>query len=162
MLISRVCKHINSQPRLGAQVTHGGDELRKASPCPLCFHLIAARELRLARLHRIVPPKVRSSYTVLHCVCVLRVYDLSISWMLYYAVSQAARTLFASFLVIIRLQPGSVADITRRFKSHISTHGDTAAWFQKRSLSRLVSGRRGGNLPAAPAVADVHHSPGHW
>ena len=40
-------------------MTHGGDELRKASPCPLCFNPIAARELRLARVLRIAPVKAR-------------------------------------------------------------------------------------------------------
>lgn len=40
-------------------MTHGGDALRKYSPCPLCFNPIAARELRLACVHRVVPAKVR-------------------------------------------------------------------------------------------------------
>ena len=39
------------------QVTHGGGELRKASPCPLCFNPIAARELRLTRVLRVAPAK---------------------------------------------------------------------------------------------------------
>ena len=34
------------------------ENLRKASPCPLCFQPIVARELRLVQIKIVTPPKV--------------------------------------------------------------------------------------------------------
>ena len=36
----------------------GGEELRKAARCPLCYSMVAARELKLVQVHRISVPKV--------------------------------------------------------------------------------------------------------
>lgn len=53
------CGHVFSFPSIMAHLMHhGGDNLRKASPCPLCFHPIVARELRLVHIHQVQQPKV--------------------------------------------------------------------------------------------------------
>ncbi|KAK9807857.1 hypothetical protein WJX72_011479 [[Myrmecia] bisecta] len=58
------CGHVFSFPSIMQHLmTHGGDELRKASPCPLCFNPIVARELRLVRVHQVQPPKVGQKVT---------------------------------------------------------------------------------------------------
>ena len=55
------CGHVFSFPAIMAHLmTHGGDALRKASPCPLCTAPIVSRELRLVRAHIVEPPQVRS------------------------------------------------------------------------------------------------------
>lgn len=43
---------------------HGGPELRKAAPCPLCYTTLAARELRSARVHLVTPPAVGAALTM--------------------------------------------------------------------------------------------------
>lgn len=58
------CGHVFSFPAImGHLLVHGGDGLRKTSPCPLCFAPVAARELRLVCAHAAQPPKV-SQYRV--------------------------------------------------------------------------------------------------
>lgn len=53
------CGHVFSFPSIMAHlISHGGDTLRKASPCPLCNAPIVARELRLIRAHMTPPVKV--------------------------------------------------------------------------------------------------------
>ena len=53
------CGHVFAFPSIMAHlITHGGDSLRKASPCPLCFQPIVARELRLVHIHQLKEPKV--------------------------------------------------------------------------------------------------------
>lgn len=50
------CGHVFAFPSIMAHLmNHGGDTLRKASPCPLCNTPIVARELRLVRAH-VTPP----------------------------------------------------------------------------------------------------------
>ncbi|EFN52695.1 expressed protein [Chlorella variabilis] len=75
------CGHVFSFPAIiGHLVAHGGPELRKSAPCPLCYtqarapppgprpsllptshasgHRIAARELRLVQVHQVAAPAV--------------------------------------------------------------------------------------------------------
>lgn len=53
------CGHVFSFPGIMAHlITNGGDALRKASPCPLCNAPVAARELRLCRVHITPTPQV--------------------------------------------------------------------------------------------------------
>jgi len=53
------CGHVFSFPGIMQHLTtHGGEELRKSSPCPLCFHQIVARELRLVSVRQVTPAKV--------------------------------------------------------------------------------------------------------
>ena len=53
------CGHVFAFPSILAHLmNHGGDNLRKASPCPLCFQPIVARELRLVQIKVVTPPKV--------------------------------------------------------------------------------------------------------
>ena len=40
-------------------VNHGGPELRKSAPCPLCFTQVSARELRLVRVMHVQAAEVR-------------------------------------------------------------------------------------------------------
>ena len=40
-------------------VNHGGPELRKSAPCPLCFTQVSARELRLVRVMQVQAAEVR-------------------------------------------------------------------------------------------------------
>ena len=42
----------------GAAAAAGGTGRRGASPCPLCFQPLVARELRLVRIHPVTPAKV--------------------------------------------------------------------------------------------------------
>ncbi|KAL0035668.1 hypothetical protein WJX79_007021 [Trebouxia sp. C0005] len=42
-------------------MTQGGEELRKAARCPLCYSMIAARELKLVQVHRIHIPQVNDT-----------------------------------------------------------------------------------------------------
>ncbi|KAL4420636.1 hypothetical protein ABPG75_010292 [Micractinium tetrahymenae] len=52
------CGHVFSFPAIvGHLVNHGGPELRKSAPCPLCYTQIAARELRLVQVHRVEAPE---------------------------------------------------------------------------------------------------------
>ena len=56
------CGHVFAFPSILAHLMkHGGDNLRKASPCPLCFQPIVARELRLVQTKIVTPPKVRGT-----------------------------------------------------------------------------------------------------
>jgi hypothetical protein len=41
-------------------INHGGSELRKSAPCPLCFTHITARELRLVHVQHLEAHKVRA------------------------------------------------------------------------------------------------------
>lgn len=51
------CGHIFSFPAIMHHlVHHGGDQLRRSAPCPLCFAPIVARELRLVRVRAVPPP----------------------------------------------------------------------------------------------------------
>lgn len=43
----------------------GGEELRKAARCPLCYSMVAARELKLVQVHRINVPKVCLTHRLL-------------------------------------------------------------------------------------------------
>ena len=53
------CGHVFAFPSILAHLmNHGGENLRKASPCPLCFQPIVARELRLVQIKIVTPPKV--------------------------------------------------------------------------------------------------------
>ena len=53
------CGHVFAFSSIMAHLmSHGGDNLRKASPCPLCFQPIVARELRLVQIKVVTPPKV--------------------------------------------------------------------------------------------------------
>ena len=53
------CGHVFAFPSILAHLmNHGGDNLRKSSPCPLCFQPIVARELRLVQIKVVTPPKV--------------------------------------------------------------------------------------------------------
>lgn len=42
-------------------MTQGGEELRKAARCPLCYSMVAARELKLVQVHRIHVPQVKDT-----------------------------------------------------------------------------------------------------
>ncbi|DBB05197.1 TPA: hypothetical protein ACH3X3_010439 [Trebouxia sp. C0006] len=44
-------------------MTQGGEELRKAARCPLCYSMVAARELKLVQVHRIHVPQVDDTVT---------------------------------------------------------------------------------------------------
>ncbi|KAI3430854.1 hypothetical protein D9Q98_009263 [Chlorella vulgaris] len=56
------CGHVFSFPAIiGHLVAHGGPELRKSAPCPLCYTQIAARELRLVQVHSVTAPAVGQS-----------------------------------------------------------------------------------------------------
>lgn len=44
--------------------SHGGHELRKAAPCPLCYTQLAARELRSLRIHPVEPVPVDSTLSL--------------------------------------------------------------------------------------------------
>ncbi|KAL4855576.1 RING finger protein 10 [Chlorella vulgaris] len=58
------CGHVFSFPAIiGHLVAHGGPELRKSAPCPLCYTQIAARELRLVQVHSVTAPVVGQSAT---------------------------------------------------------------------------------------------------
>ncbi|KAK9803799.1 hypothetical protein WJX73_000160 [Symbiochloris irregularis] len=53
------CGHVfGFAPIMAHLLSHGGPALRKASPCPLCFAPVAARELRLLRTQQIQPHQV--------------------------------------------------------------------------------------------------------
>lgn len=53
------CGHVFSFPAIMQHlVHHGGDRLRRAAPCPLCFAPVVARELRLLHTRSIDPPQV--------------------------------------------------------------------------------------------------------
>eukprot|EP00884_Botryococcus_braunii_P023287 jgi/Botrbrau1/9642/Bobra.0131s0019.2 len=53
------CGHVFAFPSIMTYLmNYGGDNLRRASPCPLCYTPIAARELRLLRAVHVTPPKV--------------------------------------------------------------------------------------------------------
>ncbi len=47
---------------LGAKLVlwlaQGGEDLRKAARCPLCYSMVAARELKLVQVQRIHVPQV--------------------------------------------------------------------------------------------------------
>ena len=63
------CGHVFAFPSIMAHLmSHGGDSLRKASPCPLCNAPIVARELRLVRAHVTPATKVNSRPTSLTSV----------------------------------------------------------------------------------------------
>jgi hypothetical protein len=72
------CGHVFGFPAImGHLLRHGGSQLRVAAPCPLCFHAIAARELRLlhatqVRMHRVraSPIRQRSAQADL-CACAI-------------------------------------------------------------------------------------------
>ena len=56
------CGHVFAFPSIMQHlITHGGDQLRKTSPCPLCYSQIAARELRMVRVYRVGRPEVGSA-----------------------------------------------------------------------------------------------------
>ncbi|CAK0785380.1 hypothetical protein CVIRNUC_008588 [Coccomyxa viridis] len=58
------CGHVFAFPSIMAHLmSHGGDNLRKASPCPLCFQPIVARELRLVQIKVVTPPKAGDTVT---------------------------------------------------------------------------------------------------
>lgn len=68
------CGHVFAFPSILAHLmNHGGNNLRKASPCPLCFQPIVARELRLVQIKIVCPPKVRTTQECtllgMHVVC---------------------------------------------------------------------------------------------
>ncbi|DBB01557.1 TPA: hypothetical protein ACH3X1_000206 [Trebouxia sp. C0004] len=44
-------------------MTQGGEDLRKAARCPLCYSMVAARELKLVQVHRIHVPQVNDTVT---------------------------------------------------------------------------------------------------
>ncbi|KAL3147231.1 hypothetical protein ABBQ32_002726 [Trebouxia sp. C0010 RCD-2024] len=44
-------------------MTQGGEELRKAARCPLCYSMVAARELKLVQVLRIHVPQVNDTVT---------------------------------------------------------------------------------------------------
>lgn len=44
-------------------MTQGGEDLRKAARCPLCYSMVAARELKLVQVHRIHIPQVNDTVT---------------------------------------------------------------------------------------------------
>ncbi len=56
------CGHVFAFPSIMQHlITHGGDQLRKTSPCPLCYSQIAARELRMVRVYHVARPEVGST-----------------------------------------------------------------------------------------------------
>ena len=62
------CGHVFAFPSIMAHLmSHGGDNLRKAAPCPLCFQPIVARELRLVQISVLTPPKVHPHPSNLAC-----------------------------------------------------------------------------------------------
>lgn len=65
------CGHVFAFPSILAHLMkHGGDNLRKASPCPLCFQPIVARELRLVKIKIVNPPKVQGTSNFFsRCCC---------------------------------------------------------------------------------------------
>ncbi|PNH10724.1 RING finger protein 10 [Tetrabaena socialis] len=59
------CGHIFSFPAImHLLVNHGGDQLRRSAPCPLCFAPVVARELRLVRVRRVGRPAAGQSLTL--------------------------------------------------------------------------------------------------
>ena len=63
------CGHVfGFVPIMGYLLSHGGQALRKACPCPLCFVPIAARELRGLRFQHIKAPQVGPAHARL-CGC---------------------------------------------------------------------------------------------
>ncbi|GLI59590.1 hypothetical protein VaNZ11_001518 [Volvox africanus] len=59
------CGHIFSFPAIMHHlVNHGGDQLRRSAPCPLCFAPVVARELRLVRVRRVVQPRAGDQLTL--------------------------------------------------------------------------------------------------
>ncbi|GAB4820330.1 hypothetical protein N2152v2_007376 [Parachlorella kessleri] len=58
------CGHVFSFPAIMQHlVNHGGPELRKSAPCPLCFTQVSARELRLVRVMQVQAAEVGSEVT---------------------------------------------------------------------------------------------------
>ncbi|GIL77075.1 hypothetical protein Vretimale_3144 [Volvox reticuliferus] len=59
------CGHIFSFPAIMHHlVNHGGEQLRRSAPCPLCFAPVVARELRLVRVRRVVQPRAGEQLTL--------------------------------------------------------------------------------------------------
>ncbi|GFR42098.1 hypothetical protein Agub_g2940, partial [Astrephomene gubernaculifera] len=60
------CGHVFSFPAIMHHlVNHGGEQLRRSAPCPLCFAPVVARELRLVRIrHAVQPPRVGAPLTL--------------------------------------------------------------------------------------------------
>ena len=40
-------------------LAQGGEDLRKAAKCPLCYSMVAARELKLVQIQRVHVPQVK-------------------------------------------------------------------------------------------------------
>lgn len=58
------CGHIYSfHSVMQHLVRHGGEELKRAAPCPLCYAPIVARELRLVNVQQVNPPTVGEAMT---------------------------------------------------------------------------------------------------
>ena len=58
------CGHVFAFHAIMAHlVGRGGDALRRAAPCPLCYAPIAARELRLVRIQPVTSPSIGDAVT---------------------------------------------------------------------------------------------------
>ena len=59
------CGHVFTFPAVMQHfLHHGGPQLLRAAPCPLCGQLIAARELRLVNIIHVDPPRVDQALTL--------------------------------------------------------------------------------------------------
>ncbi|GLC37445.1 hypothetical protein PLESTM_000585400 [Pleodorina starrii] len=59
------CGHVFSFPAIMHHlINHGGEQLRRSAPCPLCFAPVVARELRLVRVRRVVQPRAGDQLTL--------------------------------------------------------------------------------------------------
>ncbi|KAG2495294.1 hypothetical protein HYH03_006566 [Edaphochlamys debaryana] len=59
------CGHVFSFPAIMHHlINHGGEQLRRSAPCPLCFAPIVARELRLVRVRPLAVPRVGQRVTL--------------------------------------------------------------------------------------------------
>ncbi|EFJ45410.1 hypothetical protein VOLCADRAFT_105963 [Volvox carteri f. nagariensis] len=59
------CGHVFSFPAIMHHLmNHGGEQLRRSAPCPLCFAPVVARELRLVRVRHVVQPRAGDQLTL--------------------------------------------------------------------------------------------------
>eukprot|EP00775_Hariotina_reticulata_P009333 gene9333-9497_t len=58
------CGHVYSFGSIMQHLmTHGGEQLRRSAPCPLCYQPVVARELRLVQMRQVAVPAVGSTVT---------------------------------------------------------------------------------------------------
>ena len=85
---------LNPKPILGLQ---GGEDLKKAAKCPLCYSWVAARELRLVQVQHVHAPQVRHGHQ--DCLLLHAYQELSHR----NSTSNLVALSFGMYLVILRL-----------------------------------------------------------